>query len=69
MRIDANGNLCELENFECSKCYEEGNIKKKTEEEQKMKKYNHKVAHILVEKGLAHESDEWIGECSTSESL
>lgn len=61
LRIDANGNLCELENFQYSICYEEGNIKKKLQEKQRMKKYNQKVAHILIQKGLAHESDEWIG--------
>lgn len=49
-RINANGEVLELENFQFSIMYESS--KKGTDEELKMKKINQRTANLLMNKGL-----------------
>lgn len=60
LRIDVKGNLTNLENFQYSIMYESGSVEQKIEEEKKMKIHNKKTAMLIINKGLAKKTDEWI---------
>lgn len=57
-RINTNGEILELENFQFSLMYE--SMEEKREEELKMKRINQKIAELIINKGLADNSEEWI---------
>ena len=57
-RIDANGEVQELENFQFSMMYEFP--EEREAEEKKMRETNNKIAKHLIDKGLAAVNEEWI---------
>ncbi|HSI69039.1 MAG TPA: hypothetical protein VK941_02320 [Gillisia sp.] len=57
-RINARGQIQDLENFQFSIMYERP--EDRVEEELKMKEVNKKIARILIKKGLAEKCEEWI---------
>lgn len=57
-RIDANGEIQELERFEFSIMYETS--EERREQEFKMKSTNRKIARSIISKGLAERDEKWI---------
>ena len=57
-RINANGTIRNLKSFQYSIMY--ASQREKMEEETTMKKLNLKTANLLVNKGLAEKSEDWI---------
>ncbi|GGE15367.1 hypothetical protein [Psychroflexus salis] len=60
LRINSKGEIAKLDNFQVSYIYELDIISQKKVAVKKMKAYNKQVAHLLIKKGLAKRSDEWI---------